>query len=229
MYPRRDIRVDASIPPHFNYWVPKPSETDEEGYGLSFRDVWALSGISEADARGILAWEKGAAEWASTQAADEEGFEALAKYLESYNPDDEPDDPPFGANLPDELRDSDYSLWGTELGVAGLSHVMAATGFFPVASCRSHIGHSWSFEPVVLFTADEQRVRDLQPLVASARCGFDTEPSRGRPLLVVNAPSIVEIMDLARRLFDKRQEFGAMQETSRTKHGAPQRTPPTLF
>ena len=69
MYPRRDVRVDASIPPDLNYWVPKHSETDEEGYGLNFRDVWALSGISEPDACGILAWEAGAAEWGSAQAA----------------------------------------------------------------------------------------------------------------------------------------------------------------
>lgn len=229
MYPRRHTTVDPSLPALSSYWVPKPSETDEEGYGLNFREVFALSDVTVAEAKGILTWERNAAEWASAQVTNEPQFESVATYLEAFNPDNELDDPPFGVDLPPDLRDSSYCLWGLELGVSGLSHVMAATGFFPVASCRSHFERSWSSEPIVFFASDERRLHEIQPLVASTGCGLGTDLTRGKPLLVVNAPSIVELMRLAQQLFEKRQQFRVLPKTSRRGHGGRWATPPTLF
>lgn len=233
MYPRRDTDVDASLPSLDDYWVPKPSETDEEGYGLNFRDVSALSGVTVADARGVLQWERGAADWVSEHAEDEERFETLARLAESYNPVDGLDDFPSDPLFPVPLQDSDYSLWGLELGVSGLSYVMAATGFYPVASCRSHAHNSWADHPTVLFACDKRRLERLQPIIAQSGCGLNVDSTRGKTLLVVYSPSIVEIMNLAGAAFDARAEFRALPKTIRTRsngsNGEQQVEQPSLF
>lgn len=222
--------MDASLPQLSEYWVPKPSDMDGEGYGLNFRDVGVLSGVRTIDAHEVMLWERAVAEWVDERASNENEFEVLAKMAESYDPD-EPDADFEGLEIPPGLQDG-YSLWGLELGVAGLSYMMAATGFYPVASCRSHVQHSWSAEPVVLFAANEARVKLLQPLVKESGCGLDVDATRGQTLLVVYAPSIVEVMNLTSHLYERRGELRNLPKTDRKRSKTPQikpPPPPTLF
>lgn len=41
MFPRVQVEIEVSIPAGDDYWVPKPSEIDEEGFG-DFRGVWPI-------------------------------------------------------------------------------------------------------------------------------------------------------------------------------------------
>ncbi len=220
MYPRRDVDITSTLPKVTEYWVPRPSEMGEEGYeGLYFRDVCVLSGIRIDIARGVMQFERAAAQWAGDYAADEGEFESMARAVESFDSYGDVDELHDGIHLPAELQGSDQDLRGFDLGVAGLSYVMAATGFYPVASCRSHLGRTWSAEPVVLFATDEERLRRLQPLVAQSGCGLSADATRGKVLRVVSAPSILEMMDLAQHLFDKRADFRLLPKTTRKQAG----------
>lgn len=215
MYPKRAVEIDSSMPSGASYWVPIPSEANDEGYGLNFRDVHVLDGVSVGDAREVLQWERVAATWVVDGASDEEEFESRARTVESFDPLDP--DCENTVDIPIELQRANSSLWGLELGVSGLSHVLAVTGFYPVASCRSHRRHSWSPAPVVHMATNEERLQHLQPLIADSGCGLDADESRGRPLFVIYAPSIVEIMTLAQELFEKRGEFRRLSKTSRRR------------
>lgn len=219
MHPRRSIEISSSLPSRVEYWVPKPSEMADEGYGLFFRDVHVLNGVSAAEANGVLQWERRAADWVADGARDEREFESRARMVESFDPDapaeETPDELPLG------LRETDFSLWGLELGVSGLSHVLAATGFYPVASCRSHVENSWSPAPVVLLATDEERLQRLQTLAKRNGCGLDVDDTRGRPLFCVYAASIVDTMALAQALFDNRGELGKLPKTSRKRSPLP--------
>lgn len=207
MFPRREILVDPTFPPLAEFWMPTAADTDEEGYGLYFRDVFPLLDVSVDDARGVLEWERVAVKWATLGARDETDFEAYAEVAESFYTDDEDPAQAGSTRLPPELEQSEYSLWDLDLGVSGLSHALAATGFCPVASCRSHQVRSWSLEPVVLFAAEEEMLHALQPLIAKSGCGLEADTSRGRPLFVVYSSSIFEMMDLAAKLLSSHLRF----------------------
>jgi hypothetical protein len=228
MYPRREVTIDSSMPAGASFWVPKPSDVNDEGIGCYFRDVWPLIGVSTSDTRALIVWERRAAEYVNRESQSEERFEELAAKIEDYLPDD------IDAELPDEIAEGATGLGGLELGVAGLTYSLSNAGFYPAASCRSHVERSWSPEPVVLFAADERRLQLFQPLVAEADCGLAFDESRGEPLFAVYSRSIAELMELAGLLFEKRSEFRRLPKTGRrrsTTIGSPRlRAPhPTLF
>ncbi|MDL9981191.1 hypothetical protein [Microbacterium candidum] len=210
---------------------------DEEGYaGLYFRDVRVITGTPVADARGVMLWEQKAAAWVANHSANEAEFEELAKAAEGIDADGEIEDLEALADLPATLAEDQHCLWGLDLGVSGLSHVLSALGFYPVASCRSHLAHSWSPEPVVLFASDEDRLRLLQPFIAESGCGLGLDSSRGHTLVVVYAPSIVEMLALTASIFDARASFRSLPKTARKQSqpdevvvAAPEEGRPTLF
>lgn len=214
MFPQRETKINATISASAEYWIPDPSDIDEEGYGLFFQDVHPILDVAVADARAIVDWEHAAAKWVSSAATNESEFEALAEAVESYDPDFPEDSLDSEVLFPADLLDSADSLSGLELGVSGLSYSLAATGFYPVASCRSHLGHSWSPEPVVLFATTETMLRELKPLIARCKCGLDTDATRGRPLFVVYASTIFKIMDLAEEILSHQDEFLRLSESS---------------
>lgn len=214
MFPQRETKINATIPASAEYWIPGSSDIDEEGYGLFFQDVHPIRDVAVADARAIVDWEHAAAIWVSAEATDESEFEALAEAVESYDPDFPEESLDSDVLFPVNLLDSADSLSGLELGVSGLSYSLAATGFYPVASCRSHLAHSWSLEPVVLFATTEAMLRELKPLIAKCECGLDTDTTRGRPLFVVYAPTIFWIMDLAEEVLSHQHRFLRLSESS---------------
>lgn len=210
MIPQRETEINATIPASADYWIPGSSDIDEEGYGLFFQDVYPMLDVAVADARAIVEWEHAAAIWASEEATDEAEFEALAEAIESYDPDFPEESQDSDVLFPGDLLNSADSVCGLELGVSGLSHSLAATGFYPVASCRSHFEHSWSLEPVVLFATTETMLREMQPLISKCGCGLDTDTTRGPPLFAVYSSSIFEIMGLAEKVLSRHDRFLAL-------------------
>lgn len=210
MYPIRDIHIVSSIPEVARYWVPKPRDAGDEGFGLNFRDVGVLDVVPVLELRKLLAWEAASAGWVTDGAGDEAEFEERARAVETFDPWDAS----HHEGLPVELQ-AGSSLMGLELGVSALSYVMAATGFFPVASCRSHAENSWSPVPTVLFATDKRRLLLLQPLLVRSACGVTPEESRGQPLFAIYAQSIFQMMKLAEELFARRREFKALSKTGR--------------
>lgn len=207
MFPRRETVIRATIPLHAEYWTPEASDIDDEGYGLFLHDVFPLLDVSIADAQAIIEWEQAAASWAAAGAGNETEFEAFAETTETYDPDFSEESGASNVQLPADLSDSTGSLCGLELGVSGLSHSLAATGFYPVASCRSHLERSWAPTPAVLFATTETMLRELQPLIAECGCGLDADTTRGRPLFVIYSSSIAEFMDLAAKVLATRDRF----------------------
>lgn len=220
MFPRVGIEIDISIPDGDTYWVPKPSDIGDEGFG-AFRGVWPIVKATTRLTADVIEDERIAAEYADSHSSTPEAFEQLARDIESYLPSlDESEGPAFVA----ELGESWDGLEGLELGVAGLTYALSNAGFYPAASCRSHDGkHSWSPNPVVLFAGDRPRVVLLQALVQGAGCGLGTDTSRG-DLLHVYAPSIVEMMALARNLYDQRMLFRKLPKTARKRSPQKPRT-----
>jgi hypothetical protein len=216
MYPVRDVAVDPTVRVSAMYWVPKPSEISEEGYGCYFRDVWPLVAVHTSDAAATIAWERRAADWVIRSAANETEYEALAIKVETYSPDDDE-----AEILPDELTEEWAGLGGLELGVAGLSYALSNAGFYPAASCRTHEGYSWADCPVVLFATGPARLAQLQPLVEQAGCGLHEELSRGAPLFGVHARSVVELMDLAQIVFAHRVSLRAIPKSERRRGRKP--------
>lgn len=91
-----------------------------------------------------------------------------------------------------------------ELGVAGLSYALTSVGCFTSASCRSHYSdHSWSDRPVVFFAAERPTVHWLTSLVRQSGCGFANGSGRADRLMIVEAPSITNLMDLASRIVQR--------------------------
>lgn len=99
MYPVREVVIDSSIPANADYWVPKPSDIDDEGFGCYSRDVWPLIGVRTKEARALIERERRAAEYVARESDTEEQFEALAEIIEGYSPDANERDP----TVPDEL------------------------------------------------------------------------------------------------------------------------------
>jgi hypothetical protein len=141
MFPRAHVEVEISIPAGDDYWVPKPSEIGEEGFG-DFRGVWPIVEATTRLTADVIEDERVAAEYIDAHASTPEEFEKLAREIESYSPSlEESEALEFAADL--------GSAWGgfegLELGVAGLTYALSNAGFYPAASCRSHQdGHSWS-------------------------------------------------------------------------------------
>ncbi len=229
MFPRAQVEIEVSIPAGDDYWVPKPRDIDEEGFG-DFRGVWPIVRATTRLTADVIEDERVAAEYVDAHASTPEEFEKLARQIECYSPSlDESEAPEFAADLGTEWG----GLASLELGVAGLTYALSNAGFYPAASCRSHQGdHSWSPNPVVLFAGDKPRALLLQPLVRESGCGLRVDYTRG-DFLYVYAPSIRETMALATTLYEHRVPLPKLPKTSR-KQSSPKSKPrslsqPTLF
>ncbi|MFG2658964.1 hypothetical protein [Streptomyces sp. NPDC048425] len=208
MIPRIDLQVDPSFPEGVPMCMPPEEEIDEEGYGF-FRGVWDISGAKHADALTVIEEERHVVALVDQLTATPQEFEAVAISIENLAPDTLP--PGFAARHPDSeilhiIGDGDGDeviLDGLEIGVAGLSFALSSIGCFPAASCRSHFSdHSWSVRPVVFFAAERPTVHWLTPLVRDSGCGFGDGSGHGE-LLLVEAPSISNLMDLAGQIVAK--------------------------
>ncbi|WP_392507878.1 hypothetical protein ACF3NT_13855 [Naumannella halotolerans] len=223
MFPRAEVEIEVSIPPGDDYWVPKPCEIDEEGFG-DFRGVWPIAKATTRLTADVIEDERVAAEYVDAHASTPEEFEKLARQIESYSPSlDESEAPDLGPRWD--------GLESLELGVAGLTYALSNAGFYPAASCRSHEGdRSWSPNPVVLFAGDKPRAVLLQPLVRESGCGLRADCTRG-DFLCVYAPSIRETMTLATAIYENRVSFRKLPKTGRKQSPSKPKAPsqPTLF
>lgn len=219
MFPRTQVEIEVSIPEGDDYWVPKPNDIDEEGFG-DFRGVWSIVRATTRITADVIEDEHVAAGYVDAHASTPEEFEKLAREIESYSPSlDESEAPEFAAHLGSKWD----GLESLELGVAGLTYALSNAGFYPAASCRSHQdGHSWSPNPVVLFAGDKPRALLLQSLVRESGCGLDADHTRG-DFLYVYAPSIRETMALATNLYQHRVPFRKLPKTTRKQ------SPPKLM
>lgn len=202
MIPRIELEIESEIPAGATYWTPAPDDIGDEGFGF-FQNVWPIVDVSESEAAAVIDAERVAVAFADSGSSDEQEFEYLAKAVEDEYPDSLSDDAPaFMSDL------SWGGLENLELGVAGLAYALAACGFFPAASCRSHHNgmHSWSEYPVVMFAADEVHTQKLRPFIEANGCGLEGDSARS-DLLCIYAPSIIEMMNLAVALLAAKEEF----------------------
>lgn len=209
MIPRRDVQVDPTIREHHGYWVPTEEDLEsEDGFG-GFRDTTPLQ-ATILEARAVVREERELIEVADRVARDAREFEAIANAFEWYDRDELPEglrSGPQFALLDPHISDNP-PIGGLELGVAGLSHALAAVGCFPAASCRSHDADvTWSERPVVYVGADPDRAAVLERLVRQAGCGFGFDPDH--PQLPIEAPSIRETARLADLVLENEQAFAS--------------------
>lgn len=210
MIPRWEERLDPTIPSTYAFWTPRREDISEEGFGY-FRDTWMIRGVGVRLARSVMAIEHELVAVADACSTGADEFDEIANALECSDLD----------GVPDRVRESsafepiahhyapgdgERLVEALDLGVAGLVHALSAVGCWPAASCRGHGPGGWARYPVVCIAADRHRTQTLQPLVAAAGCGFDTDDARGE-LLVVRGPSVVEMMDLAPRVLEAREAF----------------------
>lgn len=229
MIPTAEVEVSTDIPKAAEFWVPKPSDIDEEGFSY-FRGVWPIVGAQSRLTFDVIEAERRGVAYIDEHAGSDEEFEILAGRVEALSDDtSDPDDLALlhalcvdGADWP--------GLCGLEIGVAGLVYALSNAGFYPAASCRSHYSQSWSSCPVVLFAADEERVKRLKPVVQESHCGFELDTMRSE-LLAINASTITAMMDLATALFARRGQFRSLPKTARvrSKISRPKFEQPFLF
>ncbi|MEU1012235.1 hypothetical protein [Streptomyces sp. NPDC005890] len=205
MIPVVNIEVDPTFPANVTLGLPPEDEIDEEGYGF-FRGVWDIGNMSHEEAVAMVKEERHLVDLVDRAALTHANFEAIASALESSDPGSLPAG--FVAEHPEseivELVGDGYTaeplLGSLDLGVAGLSYALTSIGCFTAASCRSHLSdHSWSPRPVVYFAAERPTVHWLTTLVRDTGCGFADGSAHGR-LLIVEAPSITNFLDLADRI-----------------------------
>jgi hypothetical protein len=204
LIPYTHIQLDPALPQNTPFWMPAEDEIDEEGIGF-FRGVWAIFDVPLSEAAQVVADERAAATAVDAAADDAETFEYFAQLIEAHNPDfpsEDPEDEAGMAALAEHGDVDSVSLCGLELGVAGLTYALAATGCVPAASCRSHAERSWADRPVVVTAVDRAHADWLQPLVERASCGFDLDDLRPQ-FLTIHARSIKEMMDLAAAILAK--------------------------
>ncbi|MFF8293968.1 hypothetical protein ACF07M_00755 [Streptomyces globisporus] len=204
MIPSADIDVVPAFPVHLAMGLPAPDEVDEEGYGY-FRDVWAIGEVGREEARAMIEEERRLVSLVDQASRNEVEFDCLAQAIEKreleYLPVGYAEQYPDSELVREASLDSDEGvpLEALELGVAGLSYALTSIGCFTAASCRSHSGeHPWADRPVIFFAAERDTVRWLTPLVAESGCGLGDGSERAPKLLVLEAPSITNFMNLAR-------------------------------
>ncbi|WP_437770409.1 hypothetical protein [Arthrobacter sp. KNU40] len=115
--------------------------------------------------------------------------------------------------IDDLIGSQDCDLGGLELGVGALAYALSAGKIFPAASCRSHVARSWAPYPVVYFASNRPRAELLRDLIRHNGCGFDSDSNRPE-LLLVAAPSLVDVLDLAQAVLDNVAKFRLL--TTRT-------------
>jgi hypothetical protein len=152
MIPLCPVAWTSELPTGAAFWIPKPDEISEEGFG-NFRDVWLIRGVRVGDAREVIEEERrivDVVDRLSVNADEFEEFSAIAETGGIDDPANELSPEEYGA-LSTVVSDVPAELGGLELGVAGLVHALASVRILPAASCRSHPERSWSEALVVLF------------------------------------------------------------------------------
>lgn len=227
MFPVSSNSGSSELPVGAAFWMPKPSEITEEGFGF-FRDTWPITGISAGYADDIVSTERSIADVVNALADDEDDFERLAVIAESGGIDDPANEISDREHaLLSEVVSDIPDLEGLELGVAGLAYALASVRILPAASCRSHTERTWSDAPVVLFASTDYRARALQPLVEESACTFAIDQARPE-LLVVRGSSIENTMALAKLISENRKTF-VQPRGSKTPHPKPSSIQDALF
>ncbi len=212
MIPTFTCEGASSLPANFDFWTPRPTDIDEEGFGCNFRDTWYLSRVPAREARHVVELETTLLDLADLISTDENVFEDLASAIEFGDLGDAPDGcrtHAGWARLEQVLgEDEGAPFGGLEIGVAGLAVALASTpGCFPAASCRAHSNpRSWASHPVVLVACDKFRATRLAELLAEHECGFEVDPDRAE-LLVVGAGSVRAMNTLAGSVLATRSAF----------------------
>ncbi|MFI8005968.1 hypothetical protein [Streptomyces sp. NPDC086010] len=217
MIPAASIDVDASFPASFAMGLPDEDEIDEEGYG-TFRDVWTIGEVGHEEAIRMIETERrlvGLVDQASRTAIE---FETMARAVETGEVENLPDgyvtENPHSdiVQFLGAVDEEQSTLDALELGVAGLAYALSSVRCFTAASCRSHYsGHSWADRPVMFFAAERPTVHWLTPLVRDSGCGFADGSDRAARLLIVQAPSITNFVDLAQRIVEQVERQGPVE------------------
>lgn len=195
MIPRFDVVPIPEVPATATHWAPDPARIDDCGELSYFHDTAPIvTDIDEATA--VLQAEFEALEYLDARSSTPLQFDDLASAIEFEAPDTPSDEAP---DFFDVCR-AWYGLNELEIGVAGVVHALNAVGIVTAASCRSHSQdhRPWSDYPIVVVAADSNQVAYLQPLVESTGCGFEIDDVDRPHLIALVAPSIVEMMNLAR-------------------------------
>lgn len=216
MFPEVAAHGSRSLPEAATFWMPRPDELDEEGFGF-FQDTWLIKDVAVREAQALVAEERRIATVVDSLATDATDFERIAAVAEWGIDDDANEvlsDAEFQALA--EVVSDVPPLAGLEIGVAGLVHALATVRILPAASCRSHPDKTWSETPVVLLAATEFRARALQPLAERAGCRFVLDVARP-DLLGVVAPSVTNMMDLADAVLGHRDTFVQHRTVKKTQ------------
>ncbi|WJY52551.1 hypothetical protein QRN89_23715 [Streptomyces chengbuensis] len=217
MIPSADIDVDPAFPTDLAMGLPDEDDVGEEGYGC-FRDVWVMGEATHEEAVSMIEEERRLVSLVDQASRTHAGFEAMAKAVEGGGLDHLPAG--YAAQHPDselvrfvgDHAEDGSPLDALELGVAGLSYALSSVGCFTAASCRSHYSdHSWSDRPVIFFAAERPTVQWLTPLVRQSGCGFADGSQRADRLLIVEAPSITNFMDLASSIVQEVERQGSVK------------------
>lgn len=197
MIPRYQVDVEPRIPERATFWTPTADDLEDEDQLGDFHDGELI--ITDLDeARAVINAEAIAVAYADQHSATSEEFDEIADQTEFEFPDLPSEE------APEFMVTAGWDgVGGLELGVAGVSYALNAIGITTVASCRAHtaIHRRWAEYPVVILAADRHQVEAIQPLVDASGCGFEVDDGRPR-FLAIHAPSIVEMMTLARMILD---------------------------
>ncbi|MFF6862950.1 hypothetical protein [Streptomyces ardesiacus] len=220
MIPTADVDVDPAFPADLSMGLPDEDDVDEEGYGY-FRDVWTIGAVDRDEAVRMIEEERRLVNLVDQASGTPAEYEAIARAVEVGELESLP--PGYADQHPDselvrivgrDLEDSS-PLDALELGVAGLSYAMASIGCFTAASCRSHHSdNSWSDRPVIFFAAERPTVEWLTPLVRESGCGYSDGSERAPRLLVLEAPSITNFMELADRVIHQAKHHDPVKAPS---------------
>jgi hypothetical protein len=203
LIPEADVDISTKLPLETTFWVPEEDEVSEdEGIGF-FRDVRLIYNCSVDEARQIIADEARLIDLVDQLSSDRVEFEEFAGGVEHPNPEADGLSDELKARISAEVFDEVFreeispTDW-LELGVAGLTFALSAAGLLTAASCRSHVEHSWSPYPVVLFVSDRRHMDKLIHLVKQSNCGISND---GR-FFYIYARNIRDTSGLARLIVD---------------------------
>ncbi|THA55853.1 hypothetical protein E6P78_32475 [Streptomyces sp. A0958] len=214
MIPAVSLDVDPSFPAGLAMGLPDKDEVIEEGYGC-FRDVWTIGEVGHEEAIQMIEAERHLVRLVDQASRTDAEFEAMAKAVETGELENLPDG--YAEEHPqselvqflDAVDEEHSPLDALDLGVAGLAYALSSVGCFTAASCRSHYSDQpWADRPVIFFAAERPTVHWLTPLVRDSGCGFADGSDRADRLLIVQAPSITNFVDLAQRIVEQAERQG---------------------
>lgn len=184
---------------------PRFDELDEDSGLGYFHNVWLVEALPAEDVRRLLEWERASVRVIGEIAESSEGFDRLARVVDTWCTDcdwdlavEHPELSAHEREVVAECVDSPGRVMEEiDLGVTALVAALATTGFTPAASCRGHVGDGeWARVPTVVFAGDRERVAALEPLVLGECCNLD-DSGNGECLVALHAPSVLATMRLA--------------------------------